>query len=122
MSNSDSPTAGAARPNLVLSTTVDQFVGSLEQGNSAEASKDWIYSGYKMTVFSNDEEEAAKGWLGGGEMKFYPQSALASAGGQYQKNGTLWHSKVVVDRELITGQNPASAVEVAKEILSRLEK
>lgn len=112
-------------PIALLSTlsNVDQFVGALEKGNSAEASKDWIYSGYKMTVFSNEEEEeASKGWLGGGEMKFYPQSALASAGGKYQKNKTLWHPKVVVDRELITGQNPASAVDVAKEILSRLDK
>jgi putative intracellular protease/amidase len=111
-------------PIALLSTlsNVDQFVDSLEKGNSTKASEDWIYSGYKMTVFSNDEEEAAKGWLGGGEMKFYPQSALTSAGGEYQKNETLWPPKVVVDRELITGQNPASAVEVAKEILSRLEK
>jgi hypothetical protein len=32
------------------------------------------------------EEEQAKGLLGGGQMKFYPQTALERAGGQYQSN------------------------------------
>jgi putative intracellular protease/amidase len=74
-----------------------------------------------MTVFSNAEEEAGKGWLGGGEMKFYPQSALASVGGKYQQSTHLWQPKVVVDRELITGQNPASAVGVANAMLTRFK-
>lgn len=40
----------------------------------------WIYKGYQVTVFSNAEEEASKAQLGGGQMKFYPRTALAEAG------------------------------------------
>ncbi len=81
----------------------------------------WIYSGYRVTVISNQEEQQAKFQLGGGEMKFYPQTALQRAGAQYQSNSTPWTANVIVDRELITGQNPASAVGVAQELLKRLK-
>lgn len=81
----------------------------------------WIYSGYQITVISNQEEEQAKPQLGGGEMKFYPQTALQQAGVQYRSNAAPWTANVVVDRELITGQNPASAVGVAQELLKRLK-
>jgi len=80
----------------------------------------WIYAGYQMTVISNSEEEAAKGMLNGGAMKFLPQTALQRAGGVYS-SAANWQSKVVVDRELITGQNPASAVAVADQLLARLK-
>lgn len=111
-------------PIALLSTlpNAQQFVDSLEAGKSTAKPQDWIYDGYKMTVFSNEEEEAGKGWLGGGEMKFYPQSALELAGGQYSQSADVWHPNVVVDRELITGQNPASAIEVAQAIISRFDK
>jgi len=53
-------------------------------------------------------------------MEFYPQDALSLAGGQYSESTELWSSNVVVDRELITGQNPGSAIEVAETILAQL--
>ncbi|MCY1560427.1 hypothetical protein D9M68_975590 [compost metagenome] len=74
-----------------------------------------------MTVISNQEEEQAKQALNGGEMKFYPQTALEQAGGNYSSNKTPWTSHVVIDRELITGQNPASAAQVGAAILDRLK-
>jgi len=80
----------------------------------------WIYAGYQMTVISNSEEEAAKGMLNGGTMKFLPQTALQRAGGVYS-SAANWQSKVVADRELITGQNPASASAVADQLLARLK-
>lgn len=55
-----------------------------------------------MTVISNQEEEQAKSLLKGGEMKFYPQTALESLGAKYQSNTKAWSPNVVVDRELIT--------------------
>ena len=111
-------------PIALLSTlpNAQQLTASLEAGKATVKPHDWIYSGYKMTVFSNDEEEAGKGWLGGGEMKFYPQTALQLAGGKYSQSSELWYPNVVIDRELITGQNPASAVNVAQEILNRFKK
>ncbi|MDP9734847.1 UNVERIFIED_ORG: putative intracellular protease/amidase [Rhizobium sp. SORGH_AS260] len=116
------PTALACHgPIALLSALPDAttFTAQLEKGVSAKAGN-WIYAGYKMTVISNQEEEIAKGLLNGGEMKFYPQTALEAAGGVYVSNETPWSPNVVTDRELITGQNPGSASAVAAELLQRL--
>ncbi|MCQ4166665.1 type 1 glutamine amidotransferase domain-containing protein [Tahibacter harae] len=109
-------------PIALLSTLPDAagFAAAMESGKTARAPQ-WIYSGYKVTVISNAEEEQAKPQLGGGEMKFYPQAALEQAGVQYVSNTAPWAANVVVDRELITGQNPASATGVAREMLKRLK-
>lgn len=117
------PTALVCHGPIALLATLpnnDEFIRELEAGNKPKADKNWIYNGYKMTVFSNAEEEVAKGYLDGGEMKFYPETALSLAGGQYERNDADWQAKVVVDRELITGQNPASAILVAEELLKKL--
>jgi len=74
-----------------------------------------------MTVMSNQKEEQAKPLLGGGDMKFYPQTALQHAGALFSSNITPWMGHVVVDRELITGQNPASALEVGQRLVERLK-
>lgn len=63
----------------------------------------------------------AKSLLDGGEIKFYLQDALTQAGGQYSQADTAFSAHVVTDRELITGQNPASASAVAQELLERLK-
>jgi len=79
------------------------------------ATPKWIYGGYRMTVISNQEEEQAKPQLGGGEMKLYPQTALQQAGSLFSSNTTPWISHVVMDRGLITGQIPASALEIGQQ-------
>ncbi len=109
-------------PIALLSAMPDAkgFTMKLAQGATPTQPK-WIYSGYKVTVFTNDEEEASKAQLGGGEMKFYPQTALQKAGLQFSKAAN-WQGNMVTDRELITGQNPASAPLVGKELLARLQK
>jgi putative intracellular protease/amidase len=73
-------------------------------------------------VISNQEEELAKGALKGGEMKLLPQDGLERAGARYSSNSAPWSAHVVSDRELITGQNPASAVKVGELLLARLGK
>ncbi len=110
-------------PIALLSTLPDAngFVASMESAGKAARAPEWIYSGYKVTVISNQEELQAKPQLGGGEMKFYPQTALQQAGAQYRSNTAPWTANVVIDRELITGQNPSSAVGVARELLGRLK-
>ena len=109
-------------PIALLSTLPDAegFVATLEAGGMP-STPEWIYSSYQMTVISNQEEEQAKPLLGGGEMKFYPQTALQRAGARFSSNTTPWTSHVVVDRELITGQNPASALEVGQRLVERLK-
>ncbi len=107
-------------PIALLSAMPDArgFTAKLER-NAATTAPAWIYAGYKMTVFSNREEEASKGQLNGGAMKFYPQTALQQAGLTFS-SADLWQPHMVVDRELITGQNPASATLVGQELVRRL--
>ena len=83
--------------------------------------RDWIYTGYRMTAFSNPEEDASKSIFNGGQMKFTPQTALTGAGAKFEL-APLWQSHVIEDRELITGQNPASAVAVGQAVLARLAR
>jgi len=111
-------------PIALLSTLPDAkgFTTRLAASGKAAQRPNWIYAGYRMTVISNQEEELAKAALQGGTMKFYPQTALQQAGGAYSSNKVPFTSNVVTDRELITGQNPASAVGVANEMLKRLQK
>ncbi|EOU9523565.1 type 1 glutamine amidotransferase domain-containing protein [Cronobacter turicensis] len=110
-------------PIALLSTLPDApaFTRQLAETGHAAAQRGWIYAGYRMTVISNAEEEIAKGLLPkGGAMKFYPQTALEQAGGEYSSNSEPFTSHIVTDRELITGQNPASATAVAQALLERL--
>lgn len=109
-------------PIALLSTLTDPsaFTRHLETGKATTANN-WTYAGYKFTVISNQEEEIAKGLLNGGAMKFYPQTALEKAGGVFSSNTAPWASHVVVDRELVTGQNPASALAVGKTLVDRLK-
>lgn len=110
-------------PIALLSTLPDAagFAATLAADGRAKTPPQWIYAGYRVTVISNQEEEIAKPQLGGGAMKFYPQTALEQAGVRYLSNAKPWTANVVVDRELITGQNPASAADVVEELLRRLK-
>ena len=45
---------------------------------------------------------------------------LKENGGNYSK-GDVWASYVLVDGKLVTGQNPASSEEAAKELLALLK-
>jgi putative intracellular protease/amidase len=88
-----------------------EFRQALVEGD-ADAAKvaaaGWQYTGYRMTVFSDDEEKwAEENILDGDQVVFYPADALTAAGGQVQARGAF-EPHAVQDRELITGQNPFS--------------
>ncbi|CAM3613493.1 type 1 glutamine amidotransferase domain-containing protein [Pseudoalteromonas maricaloris] len=83
--------------------------------------KNWIYDGYQMTIFSNPEEQVFESTLNGEKLKFYPAAAMSQAGGEMQF-ANAWQPKVVVDRELITGQNPFSDTLLAEKLLEMLAK
>ncbi|MEM9103812.1 MAG: hypothetical protein AAGB12_16000 [Pseudomonadota bacterium] len=51
-----------------------------------------------------------------------PQDALTLAGGNYLRNKQDWQPHIVVDRELITGQNNKSSTGVAQAMLKLLAK
>ncbi|QOG01574.1 type 1 glutamine amidotransferase domain-containing protein [Flavobacterium sp. MDT1-60] len=82
--------------------------------------KDWIYSGYEMAIFSNSEEDNA---LKDSKAKlpFYVADALKFAGGK-TVHGENWKSFIIQDRELITGQNPASDHAIADALVKALAK
>lgn len=70
----------------------------------------------RLTVFTNEEE------LGGGTGENTPwlvEDALKEKGAVIE-NGAAWSSNVVRDGNLITGQNPQSSEDVAKEVLAAL--
>ena len=89
--------------------------------NAAQrASKNWPYAGYRMTVLSNVEElpgEVKKQ----DQMPFHVADALQAAGAIVVEKG-IYTSHVVRDRELITGQNPASDINLAKELVKALQE
>ena len=73
--------------------------------------------GKRVTGFSNSEEAA----VGLTEVvPFLLEDKLIALGGRYEC-GEDWHSKVVVDGHLITGQNPGSSEAVADALLGVLK-
>jgi len=83
------------------------------QGNSIFA------GGKKFTGFSNAEEQKV-----GGEkaIPFSLEDRITALGGTFEKADEVFGAKVVVDGNLYTGQNPASAAPLAQEILKALKK
>lgn len=98
------------------------FETQMKAGKKATPAKGWIYDGYAMTTFSNSEETVAtQYYLGGDQLFYWPQNALSYAGGNYSRGDTDWAPHVVVDRELVTGQNNKSSVGVARALLTLLD-
>lgn len=100
-------------PIVLLSALPDPnaFVASMIKGDGKANSlaSGWPYAGYRTTIFSTGEEQALEGPGGlGGNVQFYPVNALAEAGARVETIAN-WHSNVVIDRELITAQQPMSA-------------
>jgi putative intracellular protease/amidase len=76
----------------------------------------FTFAGRRLTVFTNEEE------LGGGTgptTPWFVEDVLKEKGAVVE-NGAAWTSHVVRDGNLITGQNPQSSEDVAKEVLKAL--
>ena len=99
------PTALICHGPIALLSTLPhptKFVRTLAAGAIPSIRK-WIYTGYSMTSFSTKEEqqeEPGQDNALGGFVKFYPDYALKSAGGNVTV-ANKWQSHVVRDRELI---------------------
>ncbi|MEU6950437.1 type 1 glutamine amidotransferase domain-containing protein [Streptomyces sp. NPDC046316] len=74
------------------------------------------FAGYEITAFTNAEETQA-GFAD--KAKWLLESRLVEAGVEF-RSGEPWAPFVVVDRNLVTGQNPASAAPLADELLKKL--
>lgn len=77
----------------------------------------WIFAGGEVTGFSNAEEEAV-GLTD--EMPFLLEDKIVELGGKYVRVKNF-EPNVIVDGNLITGQNPASAEGAAKAVIDMLE-
>ncbi len=74
------------------------------------------FTGYRVTAYTNDEEDAV-----GLRVKapFTVEDELVKLGVDFVR-GEVWKPFTVVDRNLYTGQNPASAAPLAEKILEAL--
>src|SRR5215510_6631590 len=76
-----------------------------------------LVKGKKLTSFSKKEEyDYARE-----DVAYELEDALKAEGADYSST-TNWQPRVIVDGRLITGQNPASAGPLAKELLAALKK
>ncbi|MYT75542.1 MULTISPECIES: type 1 glutamine amidotransferase domain-containing protein [unclassified Streptomyces] len=75
-----------------------------------------VFRGYEVAAFTNEEETQA-GLAD--RAKWLLQDRLTEAGVRVLV-GEPWAPKVVTDRNLVTGQNPASSAPLATELLKRL--
>ncbi|MBT2429098.1 type 1 glutamine amidotransferase domain-containing protein [Streptomyces sp. ISL-112] len=74
------------------------------------------FAGYRLTGFTNAEETQA----GLAEKaKWLLQDRLVALGADFQE-GEPWAPFVITDRNLVTGQNPASSAPLAEELLKRI--
>ncbi|MFD3335391.1 type 1 glutamine amidotransferase domain-containing protein [Streptomyces sp. NPDC058700] len=74
------------------------------------------FAGYRVAAFTNDEETQS-GFAD--KAKWLLESRLVEAGVDVQV-GEPWVPNVVVDRNLVTGQNPASSAPLAAQVLKTL--
>ncbi|HVW25661.1 MAG TPA: DJ-1/PfpI family protein [Polyangiaceae bacterium] len=78
----------------------------------------WLFDGYKMTAFTDEEESQTRLGLKG--FPWYVETALKNAGAVFDQSPLPWTSHVVVDRNLITSQNPMSSDAAADAVLQRI--
>src|SRR5262249_39589096 len=100
----------AAMPNA------RQFRAALIAGDKAQASElatGWQYAGYKMTIFSATEEKVIEDKILHAKLYFNMPEALRAAGADVSAGAVDFDPYVVVDREVITGQNPRSDKPIA---------
>ena len=80
----------------------------------------WLFDGYRMTCFTDDEElQTEAGRLG---LAWFLDTALKNAGAVFDDGPAPWASHVVVDRNLITGQNPRSTKATADAFVRMLTR
>jgi putative intracellular protease/amidase len=111
-----SPRMGAV---IVQMLDAGSVVASVCHASAALLSADrtdgsWAFEGYRLTGFTNAEEEAVglapkAAWL--------LEDRLRERGAQFRA-GEMWVPYLVSDRNLYTGQNPASSAPLAEQIVA----
>ena len=102
-----------------------EFRAALMAGDEArakEVAKGWPYTDYKMTIFSASEEKWVEKEILHGKMYFTMPQALRAAGGDVTVTQVDFEPHVIVDRELITGQNPRSDHLIGEKLVNALDE
>ena len=86
--------------------------------SAVDADGKFAFAGRRLTAFTN--EEALNGGTGP-NTPWFVEDALKEKGA-IVVNAAAWSSNVVRDGNLITGQNPQSSGDVAKEVINALTK
>lgn len=83
-----------------------------------DESKAYLVSGRNVNSFTDDEEKTTGL---DSVVPFLLETRLKEVGAKFTKASELWGEKVVVDGNLITGQNPASAKAVGAAIVKAVK-
>jgi putative intracellular protease/amidase len=107
----------------ILEATLDdpgKVVASLCHGPASfvSATRDgrWLFEGRRLTAFLDDEETQA-GFAD--KAPWLLETRLRQQGAKFE-SAPSWQSHVVVDGNLVTGQNPASAAAAARAVLDQV--
>lgn len=120
----DMPASPAITRFLLTALALDLPLATVCHGPSAflaprEATGQSPFEGYRMTCFSHCEEFLTKV---NGRLPLVLEIELKRIGVHYSKAVVPWGSHVVVDRNIITGQNPHSSEAVAQTFIRHLEE
>ena len=85
--------------------------------NLRDSESKWPFAGYRLTAFSHSEELVTSM---AGRLPFVLEVELTRLGALYEKASVMWESHVVVNRNLVTGQNPYSSKAVAESFVQKL--
>jgi len=112
-------------PIAIVSAMPDarEFRAALVAGDekkAKEGARGWPYAGYRMTVLSASEEKWVEKHVLHAKMYFNMPYALETAGGEVTTGTVDFGPHVIVDRELITGQNPRSDHPIAAKLIDAL--
>ena len=77
----------------------------------------YLVEGKKLTSFTNSEEDEVQK---SDKMPFMLESKLVEQGATFHAKGN-WADNVVVDGNLITGQNPSASASIADAIINRVK-
>jgi len=85
---------------------------------AGEGPEGWLFDGFKLAAFTDEEEDqTAYGRLG---IPWYVEGALKNKGAVFDDGDAAWVSHVVVDRNLVTGQNPQASEAIADALIKKL--
>ena len=101
-----------------------KIIGAVCHGQAAllsavDKNGNWLFKGRKLTSFS-DEEEIEFGTAS--NAPWLLASRLRQCGAIYERGDKNWGAFIVRDGNLISGQNPASSITMAKAIIEDLSK